>query len=150
MPRDRCIFSLFWVRRNLHINPVPDPLPSLHWKNYISISFQIEWDVIMVTVFLSILNWTEFHSVQNWKENYHHVHTPFNMKGNRNVVFSVKVGVEQWTSRYSSSIINVLTWSMCKKTRIWRTNLLVSHFIGRNQGGKWGSWGNLFRYPGSR
>jgi len=40
-------------------------------KNYISISFQIEWDMIMVTVFLSILNQIEFHLVQNRKENCH-------------------------------------------------------------------------------
>ena len=33
-------------------------------KNYISISFQIEWDMIVVTVFLSILNQIEFHLVQ--------------------------------------------------------------------------------------
>jgi len=30
----------------------------LHWENWISISFQIEWDMIMVTVFLS--NWIEY------------------------------------------------------------------------------------------
>ena len=34
-------------------------------KNYISISFQIEWDMIVVTVFLLILNQMEFHLVQN-------------------------------------------------------------------------------------
>ena len=38
---------------------------NIHWENYISISFQIEWDVMMVTVFLSILNQMEFHLVQN-------------------------------------------------------------------------------------
>ena len=27
-----------------------------HWKNYISISFQIEWDMIVMTIFLSFLN----------------------------------------------------------------------------------------------
>ena len=30
------------------------PTPGLHRENYISISFQIEWDTIVVTVFLSI------------------------------------------------------------------------------------------------
>ena len=34
---------------------------SLHWENYIS--FQIEWDIIVVTVFLSILNQMEFNLV---------------------------------------------------------------------------------------
>ena len=37
-------------------------------KNLYSISFHIEWDMIVVTVFLSILNQTEFHLVQNRKE----------------------------------------------------------------------------------
>ena len=36
----------------------------IHWENYISISFHIEWDMIVVTVFLSILNQMEFHLVQ--------------------------------------------------------------------------------------
>ena len=45
-------------------------LPSdVHWKNFISISFHIEWDMIVMTVFLPILNQMEFHSVQNRKEN---------------------------------------------------------------------------------
>ena len=64
----------------------------LHWENYILISFHIEWDMIVVTVFLSILNQTEFHLVQNRKENCHHDHIPLNMKGNRNIVFSVQRG----------------------------------------------------------
>ena len=41
----------------------------MHWENYISISFHIEWDMIVVTVFLSILNQMEFYLVQNRKEN---------------------------------------------------------------------------------
>ena len=41
---------------------------SVHWENYISISFHIEWDMIVVTVFLSLLNQTEFHMVQNQKK----------------------------------------------------------------------------------
>ena len=36
----------------------------IHWENYISISFHIQWDMIAVTVFLSILNQMEFHLVQ--------------------------------------------------------------------------------------
>ena len=35
-----------------------------YWENYISISFHIEWDMIVVTVFLSILNQMEFHLVK--------------------------------------------------------------------------------------
>ena len=52
----------------------------LHWENYIFISFHVEWDMIVVTVFLSILNQMEFHSVQNRKENCHHDHIKFNLK----------------------------------------------------------------------
>jgi len=61
----------------------------LHWENYISISFQIEWDMIVVTVYHSILNQMELHLVQNRKENCHHDHIPYNVKGNGNIVFSV-------------------------------------------------------------
>ena len=53
------------------------------------ISIHIEWDMIVVTVFLLILNQMEFHLVENWKENCHHDHIPFNVKGNGNIVFSV-------------------------------------------------------------
>ena len=31
-----------------------------HWENYISITFHIEWDMIVVTIFLSILNQMEW------------------------------------------------------------------------------------------
>ena len=34
----------------------PPDWQNLHWENYIFISFQIEWDMIVGTVFLSILN----------------------------------------------------------------------------------------------
>ena len=37
---------------------------AVHWENYISISFQIEWGMVVVTVFLSILNQIEFHLVK--------------------------------------------------------------------------------------
>ena len=63
----------------------------VHWESYISISFHIEWNMIMVIVFLSILNQIEFHFVQNRKENCHHDHIPFNLKGNRIQVFLVNV-----------------------------------------------------------
>ena len=42
----------------------------------------------MVTVFLSILNQMEFHLVKNRKENCHHNHIPFDLKGNGCIVFS--------------------------------------------------------------
>ena len=44
----------------------------------------------VVTVFLSIVNQIEFHFVQNEMENCHHKHVTFNLKGNRNIVFSVQ------------------------------------------------------------
>ena len=56
---------------------------------YISHSFHIEGDLIMVTVFLLILSQMEFHLFQNLKGNCHHDHILFNVKGNRNLVFSV-------------------------------------------------------------
>ena len=62
----------------------------LHWENYTSNSFHIEWDMIVVTAFLSILNQREFHLVQNRKENCHHDHIPFNVKGIGSIVFSVQ------------------------------------------------------------
>ena len=55
----------------------------------LSISFRIEWDLIVVTIFRSILNQMDFHLVLNRKENYHHDHIPFTVKGNGNIVFSV-------------------------------------------------------------
>ena len=51
--------------------------------------FHVEWDMIVVTVFLSILSQMEFHLVQNRKENYHPDYIPLNVKGNGNIVFSV-------------------------------------------------------------
>ena len=45
--------------------------------------------MIVVTVFLSILNQMEIHLLQNRKENCHHDHIQFNVKGNGNTVFSV-------------------------------------------------------------
>ena len=68
--------------------PVKGTLP-VYWENFYSISFQIEWDMVVMTVFHSILNQMKFHLIQNRKENCHHDHIPFNMKGNGNIVFSV-------------------------------------------------------------
>ena len=36
---------------------------TVHWENYTSNSFQIEWDMIVVTVFLSILNTNKWNSL---------------------------------------------------------------------------------------
>ena len=36
------------------------------------------------------MNRMEFHLIQNQKQNCHHDHIPFNLKGNGNIVFSVK------------------------------------------------------------
>ena len=63
----------------------------IHWENSYYISFQIEWDMIVVTVFLSILNQMEFYLVQNRKKNCHYDYIPFNLKGNGILVFSVEV-----------------------------------------------------------
>ena len=50
-------------------------------------SFQIEWDTIVGTVFLSILNTNGIpFGSENRKENCPHDHTPFNVKGNTSFV----------------------------------------------------------------
>ena len=46
----------------------------------------------MVAVLFSILSQMEFHLVQNRKENCHHDHIPFNVKGIGCIVFSVLRG----------------------------------------------------------
>ena len=79
----RMAAAIAWTRR------VFSSQNHIYWENYASNSFQIEWDMIMVTVFLSILNQMEFYLVQNRKENYHQYHIPFYMKGNGILVFSV-------------------------------------------------------------
>ena len=46
--------------------------------------------MIVVTIFLSILNTNRIpFGPENRKENCHHDHIPFNVNGNRNIVFSV-------------------------------------------------------------
>ena len=55
--------------------------------------------MIVVTVFFTIFNQMEFHLVQNRKENCHHDHIPFNLKGNRIRVLSV----------YRNSILDVIS-----------------------------------------
>ena len=65
-------------------------ISSGHRENYRSISFQIEWDMIVVTVFLSILNTNGIpFGSENRTENCHHDHIPFNLRGNGNSSLSV-------------------------------------------------------------
>ena len=87
----RKMFVLRYLLKNNLL--APGEKPATHWENFISRSFQIEWDMIMVTVFLSIWNQMDFHLVQNRKENCHHDHIPFNVKGNGNEVFEVHGGL---------------------------------------------------------
>ena len=49
--------------------------------NYEKNSFQIEWNMIVVRVFLSIKNQTEFYLAHNPKENCHYNYFIFNLKG---------------------------------------------------------------------
>ena len=56
-------------------------------ENCIFVSFQIERNMIVATVFLSILIQIEFQLVKSRKENCRHDHIPFNVKGNGNIVF---------------------------------------------------------------
>jgi len=56
---------------------------------------------IVGTVFHSILNQMEYHLVQNRKENCHHDHIPFNVKGNGNIFFSKFSIFSQPSSEYS-------------------------------------------------
>ena len=69
--------------------------------------------MIVETVFFTILNQMEFHLVQNRKEKRHHGHIPFNVKGNRNIVFSVQMAealtahasnIEKWADERGLAI----------------------------------------------
>ena len=54
----------------------------LHSENEISVSFQIEMNMIVVTVFLLIMNPTDFRLVHKQKEysDYDHIHLNFKGK----------------------------------------------------------------------
>ena len=59
--------------------------------------------MIVVIVFLSILNQMESHLVQNWQENCHHDHIPFNSKGIGNLFSCVyctacRGSIDRWRS----------------------------------------------------
>ena len=69
----------------------------IHWENSYSNSFQIEWDMIVVTVFLSILNQMEFPLVQNRKENCHHYRK---LKG--------KLSPVQFERKWNTSFLSVV------------------------------------------
>ena len=112
------IFLLIWLKEKMFFfssKSCASHSHHMHWENYVSNSFHIECDMIVVTVFFSILNQMEFHLVQidrfdsierkvflsilnqmelhliqNRKENCHHDHIPFNLKGNGILVLSVR------------------------------------------------------------
>jgi len=79
----------------------------IHWENYVSISFQIEWDMIVWTFFLSILTQMKIHWVQNWKKNCPYDHIPFNLIGNGILLFSVYLLAPRSSNAKS---INVSLW----------------------------------------
>ena len=56
--------------------------------NHISNYFQIEWNMTVETIFLSILTQVEFHLVQNKNKNSHNNHVPFNLKKKQEIYFS--------------------------------------------------------------
>ena len=63
--------------------------------------------MIVVTVFPSILNQMDLHLVQNRKENCHHHHIPFNVKGKGNIVYSdqpVVKAMEAWHDLFSEVV----------------------------------------------
>jgi len=111
----------------------------MHWENYISISFHIDRDIIVVTVFLSILNQMEIHLVQNRKEICHHDHIPFNMKWNRNIVLSVlwacRVGDD--SAIYTSTFVTS-KWGaeLEKNTSSVRETHTSRHNVGQFEGPK--------------
>ena len=79
MPRDYSLSDSYTSNR-CPFSSLATILSVIHWENYISIFFHIEWDMIVVTVFLWILNQMEIHLVQNRRENCDHDHIPFNVK----------------------------------------------------------------------
>ena len=60
-----------------------------HSQISIYISFQIEWNMIVVADFLWILNQIEFQLVQDRKTNCHYYNILFNLKGNGNFVYLI-------------------------------------------------------------
>ena len=55
----------------------------IHSENFLSNSFQIKRNTIVVTALLLIMNQTEVCSVHNRKVSYHYGRIPFNLKGIR-------------------------------------------------------------------
>ena len=58
---------------------------------YISDYLQIEWNMIVVTIFLMLMNQTEFYLVHNQQENYHYDNIPFTSKGIRTLIVEAPV-----------------------------------------------------------
>ena len=70
--------------------------------------------MIVVTVLLSILNKMEIHLVQNRKENCHHDHIPFNLKGNRIEVFECRRNLNA-----NKRIQNIPPWQKYSTALFW-------------------------------
>ena len=93
------------------------PFHALSFQSMFSInSFHIEWDMIIVTVFLSMMNQMEFHLVQNWKENCHHDHIPFNVEGKNIRIYTIVL----------RGLRRVINWSpSCRETLVSRISDVV-------------------------
>ena len=92
-------------------------LSVVHWENYISISFYIEWDMIVVTIFILIFNQMEFHLVENRKKNCHLDRIPFNVNGNGNIVFSMRSEMRERTENINPKLCCCLEIGI-----IWEAN----------------------------
>ena len=93
------IWDLSWLNSNQNWSPAYIILYTEKIISYRSYPIHIEWDMIVVTVFLLILNQMGFHMVQNRKENCHYDHIPFNVKGNGNIVFSFIRNSAEWAGQ---------------------------------------------------
>ena len=92
-------------------------------------------NMIVVTVFLSNLNQMDFHLVQNRKENYHHDHIPFNLKGNRILVFSVwliRTHSIAWLIKFEE--IFAYSWTCAENTSGCHNECRTSRIYGRGRG----------------
>ena len=82
----------------------------------------------MVTVFLSILNQMEFHLVQNRKENCHHDHIPFNVRGIGNIVFSVYGEKIRVTTLFYFPVADIDRLQACKNIFLIAWHFLIDIF----------------------
>ena len=77
--------------------------------------------MIVVTFFLSSLNQMEFHLVQARKENCHHDHIPFKVKGNGNIVFSVQGIFDPKQGRKAAKIAGKVSVQRSRKKYVRET-----------------------------